>query len=314
MPVARRAIECAPRDGAATVTRAILAAAADRLALELGEGPVWDAAACCLWWIDSEAGLVLRGRVVGDSVVVDERREIGQRVGSVTPAADGGLLVAGERHVLVTDPAGGLVDLIRVLPDGVASRLNDGTCDPAGRFLVGSFRYDDRTAQEQLVRIEPDRSVHPVVDGVTVSNGIGFAPDGCTMYYVDSRPGVVWAFDYDVATGAATSRRAVARTGGTPDGLAVDVDGNLWIAFFGDAQVRCLTPSGALAAVVDLPVPNVTCPEFVGPLRDRLAITTARFRLDDQARQRWPASGAMFLADVGVAGLPVAVWAGRTTS
>ncbi len=292
--------------------RSVLATAADTLDLELGEGPVWDAGAQCLWWVDSLAGSVLRGRLVGERIVVDERREIGQRVGSVTPARDGGLLVAAEREVLVTDPAGGLVDAIRVLPDGVESRLNDGSCDPAGRFLVGSVRLGASVEQERLVRVDPDRTVHTLVEGVTASNGIGFAPDGGTFYYVDSRPGVVWAFDYDVATGDLGQRREVTRPGGTPDGLAVDVDGNLWVAFFGEAQVRCLTPQGEVVAVVELPVPNVTCPEFVGPRRDRLAITTARFRLDDDARARWPQSGAMFVADVGVAGVPVASWAGST--
>lgn len=294
--------------------RAVEARVGVELELELGEGPVWDRGAGCLWWVDSEAGVVLRGRLVGDHIVVDERRELAQRVGSVTPAADGGLLVAVERQVLVTDPAGGLVDAIRVLPDGLASRLNDGSCDPAGRFLVGSIRRDDRVGQERLVSIDATRTVRPVVDGVTVSNGIGFAPDGQTLYYVDSRPGVVWAFDYDVSTGVPSERRTVASPGGTPDGLAVDLDGNLWVAFFGEAQVRCLTPAGEVVAVVDVPTPNPTCPEFVGADLDVLAITSARYRLDDAARTRWPQSGSVFVADVGVAGVPVASWAGSTST
>ncbi len=183
------------------------------LRLELGEGPVWDVASGILWWVDSEAGAVYRGQVDGDRVSVLDRRDFGEKVGSVAPAADGGFLVAGERQVHVVDPDGRVVDGIRVIPDEVQSRLNDSTCDPRGRFLVGSIRLDGRARQERLVSIDHDRSVRVVAEGITVSNGIGFSPDGATMYYVDSRPGEVLAFDYDLDTGAASGRRVVVRVG-----------------------------------------------------------------------------------------------------
>lgn len=282
------------------------------LRLELGEGPVWDVAAGVLWWVDSEAGTVFRGEVDGEHVVVSDRRHFDEKVGSVAPAVDGGLLVAGARHVHVVDPAGRLVDSIRVLGDDVQSRLNDSACDPRGRFLVGSVRLDGRSQQERLVAIDADRSVRMVADGVTVSNGIGFSPDGSTMYYVDSRPGEVLAFDYDLDTGAASGRRVVFASACTPDGLAVDVDGNLWVAFFGEACVRCITPGGDVVHVIDVPVPHPTCPEFAGEDLDILVIATALLRMSETERVASPDSGAIFVADPGVHGLPATRWAGST--
>lgn len=280
--------------------------------LALGEGPVWDEQRQQLWWVDSEAGLVFRGRLDGEALVVEETRDMGEKVGSVAPAADGGLLIAGEHHVLVTDPDGSVTSAIRVLDEGVQSRLNDGTCDPMGRFLVGSIRLDGRQAEESLWAIEPGRTVRQVTAGISVSNGIGFSPDGGTMYYVESRPGSVLAFDYDVTSGAATNRRVLLDCGGTPDGLAVDVEGSLWVAFFGEGAVRRISPDGAVLASVAVDAPNTTCPEFVGPDLDRLVITTARFRMDDDALEQWPLSGATFVADPAVAGLPPTPWAGST--
>lgn len=280
--------------------------------LALGEGPVWDVARQRLWWVDSEAGLVFRGRLDGDELIVEETRDMGEKVGSVTPAADGGLLVAVEHHVLVVDPDGAVTSAIRVLPDEVRSRLNDGTCDPAGRFLVGSVRLDGREAEESLWAIEPGRTVRQVTGGISVSNGLGFSPDGGTMYYVESRPGAVLAFDYDVVSGSATNRRVLLDCGGTPDGLAVDVHGTLWVAFFGEGAVRQISPDGEVLASVTVAAPNATCPEFAGPDLDRLVITTARFRMDDDAIVQWPLAGATFTAAPGVAGLPPFVWAGST--
>lgn len=280
------------------------------LRLELGEGPVWDAQRQQAVWVDSEAGRVFRGDLVGDQLTVTDVLEVGEKVGSVAPTHDGGLLVAGEREVHVLDESGCRVESIRVLPEGQRSRLNDGTVDPAGRFLVGSLRLDDRSRQECLWAIDADRTVRQVVDGITVSNGIGFAPDGATMYHVETRPGMVLAFDYDIGSGTATNRRVILDCGETPDGLAVDVEGCLWVAFFGAGQVRRLSPRGEILDVIEIEAPNATCPTFVGPSLDRLLITTARFRLSEDALAQHPLSGALFVTDVPVAGIPVPAWSG----
>ncbi len=282
------------------------------LRLELGEGPVWDADRGEVLWVDSEAGLVLRGDLDGDALVVLDSRDWGESVGSVTPARDGGMLVAGEHHVHVVDASGRVDESIRILPEGQRSRLNDGSVDPAGRFLVGSVRLDDRVGMECLWSVSADRVVRRVVDGITVSNGLGFSPDGSTMYYVETRPGTILAFDYDVDTGEATGRREVLACGGTPDGLAVDTESCLWVAFFGEGQVRRISPRGQVLEVIEVDAPNVTCPEFVGPYLDRLLITTARYRMSAEHLRTSPLAGAVFIADASVPGLPVGSWGGAT--
>lgn len=282
------------------------------LRLDLGEGPVWDAQRQQALWVDSEAGRVFRGELQGDQLTITSVLDVGEKVGSLAPTRDGGLLIAGEREIHLHDEAGHRVESIRVLPEGQGSRLNDGTVDPAGRFLVGSIRLDDRSRQECLWAIDADRTVRPVVEGITVSNGIGFAPDGATMYYVETRPGMVLAFDYDVVSGSATNRRVVLDCGGTPDGLAVDIEGCLWVAFFGAGQVRRLSPRGDVLDVIEVEAPNATCPTFVGPTLDRLLITTARFRMTEDALAQHPLSGALFVTDVPVAGVPVPSWSGSS--
>lgn len=280
------------------------------LRLDLGEGPVWDEQHQQVLWVDSEAGQVFRGDLVGDDLTVISVLDVGEKVGSVAPTHDGGMLVAGEHEVHVHDEAGLRVESIRVLPEGQRSRLNDGTIDPAGRFLVGSIRLDDRSGQECLWSIDAERTLRPVVEGITVSNGIGFAPDGATMYYVETRPGMVLAFDYDVASGSATNRRVVLDCGSTPDGLAVDVENCLWVAFFGEGLVRRMSPRGEVLEMIEVEAPNTTCPTFVGPSLDRLVITTARFRMTEEAITQHPLAGALFVADVPVPGVAVPAWAG----
>ena len=279
---------------------------------ELGEGPVWDAARDGLWWVDSQAGRVFRGTLEGTQLIIDETRSLGERVGSVAPAADGGLLIAGERSVHVVGADGRVSATVPVIPDGVGSRLNDGTVDPAGRFLVGSIRLDDRSRRESVWAVEPDRSVREVLTGVTVSNGMGFSPDGTTLFHVETRPGAIRAFDYDVSSGTASHGREVLACGGTPDGLAVDADGNLWVAFFGEGQVRCISTEGRVIAVIDVDAPNVTCPEFVGADLARMVITTAQFRMPAADLAAWPHAGAVFVVDMPVVGLPVGPWRGAT--
>lgn len=292
-------------------TRAVTATS---LGLELGEGPVWDARREEVLWVDSEAGEVYRGRLMGDNLEVTDLVRFEEKVGSVAPTVDGGMLVAGEHQVHVVAPDGRVMESIRLLPQEQRSRLNDGVVDPAGRFLVGSIRLDDRVRDECLWSIDADLSVRKVVGGITVSNGIGFAPDGSTMFYVETRPGAVLAFDYDVQNGQASNRRVVLDCGGTPDGLAVDAEGCLWVAFFGEGQVWRLSPQGDVLDTIHVPAPNVTCPTFVGSRRDRLIIASARFRMSERDLEQWPASGAMFVADVHVPGVIVPAWAGTSGS
>lgn len=281
--------------------------------LTLGEGPIWDDAAGRLLWVDIAEGLLYQGALVADRVELRSSRAFGESVGAVGLAHDGGLVVAGARHLHLVDAQGQVTGSLRLLGAERPSRLNDGVCDPAGRFLIGTLALDGRRGSERVFQVDADLRVVELVSGVTLANGMGFSPDGSTWYLVDSVPGAIHAFEYDVATGTLGDRTTIWSSDGLiPDGLTVDADGNLWVAFFGAGEVQCLTPSGAVVARMAVPAPNTTCPAFVGPSLDRMLITTAREQLTVEQLSEWPHSGELFLAEPGVRGLPVARWSGST--
>jgi sugar lactone lactonase YvrE len=281
--------------------------------LTLGEGPVWDAAGGRLLWVDIAAGTVFEGTLDGDTLVVSDARSVDETVGAVLPARDGGRVVPGARAVHVIDPTGVVVGDIPLIHPRARSRLNDAICDTAGRLLVGSLSLDGRTEAESLFGVDPDGSVTTLLTGLTLANGMGFAPDDSVLYLVDSIPGVVHGCEYDISTGRVGRRRIVWQEGGlVPDGLTVDAEGMLWVAFFGAGMVLRLTPRGEVLGRVDVPAPNTTCPSFVGPDLDRLIITTAREQLSADQLFTWPDSGGVFVVEPGTHGLPVAAWGGST--
>jgi sugar lactone lactonase YvrE len=191
------------------------------------------------------------------------------------------------------------------------SRLNDGACDPAGAFLVGSMALDDRTGGESLVRVERDGSLTVLDDDLTLSNGLAWSPDGGLLYSIDTVPGVVWVRPYAAGTGAVGPRTAFLRFSDTsPDGMCVDAEGAAWIACWGAGEVRRFSPAGELIGVVEVAAPQVTSVAFAGPGLDRLVITTASAYLSPQRLARHPDSGRLFLADVGAVGRAPTPWAG----
>lgn len=279
----------------------------------LGEGPVWDAARERLLWVDINAGHVFEGRLVDDFVRVGRKHEFGETVGAVVCDRDGRLLVAGRRGLLTVEDEGERAHLVDLIPEGKDSRLNDGACDPAGRFLVGSLALDDRHDQECLYRYEADGTTTTIDADLTLSNGLAWSPDQSIMYSVDSVPGTIWERAYDAATGAYGERRVLLEIAdSTPDGLCVDIDGNLWLALWGTGQVRRYSPEGEHLATVEVAAPNVTSVAFVGPRLDTLLITSASAQMTPEDTARHPDAGRVFLADVGTRGLPTPYWSGLT--
>jgi sugar lactone lactonase YvrE len=284
---------------------------------QLAEGPVWDAPQERLLWVDIAAAEVHEGRLEGHRVVTSRIHHLSEAddedntVGAVVPALDGRLLVAGHRGLHILAPDGHDGDQLQVVAPHVRSRLNDGACDPAGRFLVGTMSLDGRAGAESLLRLEDDGGLTPLDSDLTLANGLAWSPDGRLLYTVDSVPGVVWVREYDTGSGRCGERREALRvTGGLPDGLCVDADGNLWLAVWGAGQVLHLAPDGRLLGVVEVPAPNTTSVAFVGHDLDLLLITTASTGLAEPESARFPDSGRLFVADVGVRGLPSTPWNG----
>jgi sugar lactone lactonase YvrE len=279
---------------------------------QLCEGPLWDPRIERLLWVDIPLGLVHRLDVAtGEDVVV---HDAGQTVGCVALRGSGGYLVATERGVAAADDAWHRVDEITDLPgQPPLSRTNDGACDPWGCFWVGTLAHDERPGVGSLYRMDPGGAVTQVLDGVSVSNGIDWAPDGSAMYYADSATGQVDVFDVDPADGQVTGRRALVEIelpGAVPDGLTVDAEGFLWVALWDGARVRRYTPDGRLEREVPLPVDQVTSVAFGGPSLDALYVTTARHGLSAAALDGQPLAGSVFVHDPGVHGRAANAWAG----
>lgn len=276
---------------------------------QLGEGPVWDVRSGRLIWVDIEgAALHSTHPETGETTTLPMPMPIGIAV----PRQSGGFVAALEDGFYAID-ADGRTELIAEIdnrPRGL--RFNDGACDPAGRFIAGTMAYDFKPGAGSLYRLEPDLSVSRLIDSVTISNGLGWSPDGGTMYYVDTPTKRIDAFDYDVDSGAISRRRPFVEIEGEGrgDGLCVDVDGAVWVALWPGWSVRRYLADGTLDAILPLPVGEVSSCVFGGPSLDELFITTAWSTLSDEQRAAQPLAGSLFRASVGTRGIPRASFSG----
>jgi sugar lactone lactonase YvrE len=277
----------------------------------LGEGPVWDARSARLVWVDILGAAIHRFDPASGE---DEQIPTVEPVGVAIPRRGGGLVAALEHRLALVDPDTGSIDPIATIRQpGPPWRFNDGACDAAGRLWAGTMAYDFTPGAGRLYRLDPDLTVSCQLGEVTISNGIAWAQDGGTMYYVDTPAAGIDAFAFDLESGALGRRRRLVDLppgAGTPDGLTIDAEGALWVALFDGGAVRRYTPDGRLDAEVSLPVCKVTSLAFGGPRLDILYITSARLGLDDRELAQQPHAGAVFAIEPGVAGVPAHEFAG----
>src|SRR5262245_29251973 len=269
-----------------------------------GEGPVWHGPWGGLRWVDMLAGDVLALDASGEV----RRAHVGEVAAALRPRRDGGMVVGIERGFALVDAAGEVRPLGELWSDQTV-RMNDGGCDPDGRFYCGSMREPATRGAGSLYRLDPDLSARPVLTDVTISNGLAWSPDGATAYYVDTATQRIDAFDYDT-DGGLSGRRPVVwvpEERGQPDGLTVDAGGYLWVALYGGGAVHRYTPDGRLDGVVGVPVSQVTACTFGGADGDELFITTSRENLPEGEQ---PEAGSVFRARPEVRGLPVLTFAG----
>ena len=275
----------------------------------LGEAPIWVAREQALYWLD------IKGRKIFCVDECGKRREwdTPTMFGCIVPRESGGFVSATERGFVAVDLDAGRFDPIgHPEEDRPGNRFNDGNVDPLGRFWAGSMDKEEKTDSGALYRLDADLRWSRVDDGYRVTNGPAFSPDGRLMYQNDSARGVTYVFDLD-ADGNVSGKRDFARFGdsdGAPDGMAMDAEGCLWIAFWDGWCVRRFAPSGERLQQIDLPVQRPTCPAFGGPELDRLYVTSATIGLDSDALAMQPCAGGLLLMSPGVSGLAERPFAG----
>lgn len=273
---------------------------------ELGEGVVWDHARHELLWVDVLAGLLYRGRPGPTMVEEVGRIELGCPLGAVAPAQNGGWIVAAGPGFARLSADGELTWITKPAAGQPELRMNDGACDPAGRFWAGTMAYAETPDAGTLYRLDPNGTAIAMVPATTVSNGLGWSTDAKTLWFADSGHGTVDAFRFDLETGSLSSRRTVivaAPGGGVPDGLTVDAEDHVWVAMWDGGEVRRYTPDGELVARVRLPVSRPTSCCFGGAGLSTLFISTAQKRLAAEPETTEPDAGRLFRADIGIRGV-----------
>jgi len=274
----------------------------------LGEGPVWDVEQQRLYFIDSMDGRVFRCTADGREL---RAWDVPGKIGSMAVRKDGnGAIVSLDKGFWLLDFKTGECELLHDPEPGMdGNRINDGKCDRRGRFFAGSMDTMEEGANGALYRVDPNMSVTKVEEGIICSNGPCFSPDDKTFYFTDTWTGEVWAYEYDIGTGAISNRRTFAKVdtsnGGAADGATVDAEGYYWMALVYDSRICRYAPDGTLDREIEMPVKKVTSVQFGGPDLDILYVTSMakpplpRFPGDGVQR------GSLFaITGLGVTGVP----------
>lgn len=277
----------------------------------LGECPIWSPRDAALFWVDIDAPSLNRfDPATGNNV----KMPMPVSIGSFALRRPHGFLVALRDGLWLARADGSLDRRIIEAPyDPAHHRFNDGRCDPAGRFFVGTMNEKRDAPSGALYRLDADGRFLRLMGDMTISNGLAWSPDGRTMYHADTPTHEVRAFDYDTRAGLPMNARSFARWSGEndrPDGAAVDREGNYWVAFFRGGKIAKVAPTGRTLAEYPVPAMCPTMCAFGGPDLKTLYVTTARRQRADDELARLPQSGGIFAMQVETPGLPEPVFAG----
>lgn len=277
----------------------------------LGECPVWSAQEQVLYWVDINAPSLNRFDPARGS---NSAWPMPQAIGSFAMRAGGGFVAAMRDGIWFVDRRGAVERRVAAAPyDPEHHRFNDGRADAQGRFWVGSMNEKRDASSAHLYRLSPDLELAPVLGDLMISNGLGFSPDGRTMYHSDTPARTVKAYDFDGTRGALSNGRVFAHFDGEsdrPDGAAVDSEGCYWSAFYRGGKVVRLSPQGRLLAEFSVPAMCPTMCAFGGDDLRTLYVTSARQMREADELARLPQSGGIFAMRVDVAGLPEPRFAG----
>jgi D-xylonolactonase len=268
----------------------------------LGEGVLWDAKHDCVWFVDIKGRRIHR---CGPDGGQQRSWDAPSQVGFVVPTADGGYVCGLEDGLHRFDPAtGAFAPLHRLEADLPGNRFNDGHVDAHGRLWLGSM--DDAETAPSGVLYRYDGATAAAVDrDYVITNGPATSADGAILYHTDTLKKHIYAFDLAADGSLHNKRLFVALAGGGhPDGMAVDVDGCLWVATFGGWRIDRYAPDGAKLGEVRFPCANITKLAFGGADLRTVFVTTARKGLSDADLAAQPLAGGLFTFHADVAGLP----------
>ncbi len=265
----------------------------------LGEGPAWDAKTQTLYWVD-----ILEKRIYAGTELLAQLDDF---IGCLAPCKNGHLILGMRASFVDFEPATSRQTLLALLTESATNRVNDGKCDPAGRFLAGSMDMNEKEASGSLYSFD-GKAVTRLLEGIRISNGLAWSPDHKTFYYIDTPTRTVKAFDYDLNSGAIANQRiaiSVPESFGWPDGMTSDTEGNLWIAMWGGAQVTKWNPqTGQLAERVSFPALQTSSCVFGGKNMNELHVTSARVGMSEADLKKYPLSGGLFRVKTNVEGMP----------
>ena len=269
---------------------------------ELGEGPFWDSKRSRLHWVDIIGKKIISQNLDGSNI---HALEVDGNPGCVVLSDDGTMVAGVDNQISSLDGGGNLLKVLADTKEGSGLRFNDGKCDPTGRFWVGSM---DRKEKNKLGSLYSWNSIEGLVNreqGVTVSNGMGWSPDHYLFYYIDSPTREVSVYDFDLPTGSIKNKRtfiSFSEEDGFPDGMTIDADGRLWVAFWGGSKIMCIdAQSKRVEEVIQFPVSKITSCAFGGEQMDQLFVTSAKVQVSEVDE---PMAGKTFVIELGITGIP----------
>lgn len=273
----------------------------------LAECPHWLPGENALLWIDIVRPSI---NILDLTTGISTEMILPSKIGSATSGPGGAMLLALERGLWLQDPLPSL--RVWATPNMPGTHFNDGKCDPMGRFWVGSRSSDGSPGKGSLYRLDPDGVMIEMASGFDVCNGLGWSPEATAFYIVDTVPRLLYRYDYDLAAGRISNPRVIqnfANVPGKPDGLAVDINGNIWCAMWDGGGIQVLSPDGERIGWLDTPCPRPTSCAFGGDDGRTLFVTTASFGLDPAETEHFGLSGSILAFRTPVAGTPVAAYA-----
>jgi sugar lactone lactonase YvrE len=280
---------------------------------ELGEGPIWDVAEQRLYWIDSLGSKVHSCDATGGSA---RTWRVPEHIGSMTLRERGGAIVALRDGFYALDfTKEACIKIADADPGKPRIRMNDGKVDRQGRFVAGYMDYEERDPICALFRLNPGGAVEKLDDGIVCSNGPCWSPDGRIFYFSDTYTREIWAYDYDLATGAVSHRRTFSSFAdfglrGLPDGATVDAEGFVWSVSVYEGKLVRFAPDGKLDRIVGLPVESTTSLTFGGPELDVAYVTSMARAVKGAMPKEREAGGLFAVHGLGVCGLPERRFAG----